>query len=394
MHDYATATGGAELSLFGLRDGLRERGHDVRLLASSAGDAHDGGLADVRCFGTTSRFRTLLQTANPSAALGLRRTLDTFQPDVVHVRMFLTQLSPLILPLLRDVRTLYEVAWYRPVCPLGTKMLPGGSSCESHAGIACLRDRCLPLHDWAPLMLQMKLWHRWRSSFDRVIANSEAIRGRLLADGIAPVDVIWLAVPVRPTRPPLSDPPTVAFAGRLVVEKGLDQLLRAFAQVVAEMPEARLIVAGDGPERARLREFAAASGLAPSISWLGHLSRTALEERLGGAWVQVVPSRWEEPFGMVAAEAMMRGTAVIATGTGGLREIVEEGTTGLLVPPGDVGALARSMLQLLRNREQAEAMGRASRAVALARFGEPQYVEAFLRQYESMRCQAEVPYAS
>jgi glycosyltransferase involved in cell wall biosynthesis len=238
-------------------------------------------------------------------------------------------------------------------------------------------------------MLQMKLWRRWRPSFDRIIANSEAIRRRLLADGIAPVGVIWLAVPIRPGRAPLSDPPTVAFAGRLVAEKGLDVLVKAFARVVAELPQARLIVAGDGPERAHLRALAERAGLEASVSWLGQVSRATMEERLCGAWVQAVPSRWEEPFGMVAAEAMMRGTAVVATGTGGLCEIVEDGRTGLLVPPGDVSALARSITQVLRNREQAEAMGRAGRRVALARFGEPQYVDAFLHQYESMRYRPE-----
>jgi hypothetical protein len=106
--------------------------------------------ADYECFGTTSRFRTLLQTFNPWAFAGLRRVLAEFRPDVVHVRMFLTQLSPLILPLLRDLRSLYHVIWYRPVCPLRTKVLPDGTACHDPAGIACSRHRCLPLRDWVP----------------------------------------------------------------------------------------------------------------------------------------------------------------------------------------------------------------------------------------------------
>lgn len=103
VNDDAVRQGGAEILLLKLRDSLRERGHDARLFASNAKEDGKCSLADYTCRGTTSRFRTLLQVANPWAAIGLRKVLRSFQPDVVHVKIFLTQLSPLILPLLRDV---------------------------------------------------------------------------------------------------------------------------------------------------------------------------------------------------------------------------------------------------------------------------------------------------
>src|SRR5688572_7000123 len=98
VNDYATPTGGAEIMTLALRERLRERGHDARLFASCAGAGTTNGAAEYRCFGATTGFRTLLQVANPWAAQELRRALADFQPDVVHVRLFLTQLSPLILP--------------------------------------------------------------------------------------------------------------------------------------------------------------------------------------------------------------------------------------------------------------------------------------------------------
>ena len=118
VSDYGTLAGGAEIGLMTLREGLRKLGHDARVFTSSA---RAGGerFADYECFGTTSPSRTLLQTANPWATIGLRRVLREFKPDVVHVKMFLTQLSPLVQPLVRDVPSLYHVVWYRPVCPLG-----------------------------------------------------------------------------------------------------------------------------------------------------------------------------------------------------------------------------------------------------------------------------------
>jgi hypothetical protein len=101
VNDYATMEGGANIMTLRLRDELRRRGHDARLFASRTREVER--LADYRCFGTMSRPRVFVEAANPSAFLGLRRALSEFRPDIVHVRMFLTQLSPLILPLLRGV---------------------------------------------------------------------------------------------------------------------------------------------------------------------------------------------------------------------------------------------------------------------------------------------------
>lgn len=384
VSDYATLSGGAEIYLGILRDGLRRRGHDVRIFASSARPSHGPSIADYECLGTTSRFRTLLQTANASAYRRLRQTLADFRPDVVHVKLFLTQLSPLIQPLLRDVPSLYHVVWYRAVCPIGTKRLPDGRSCDVSAGIACHREGCLPVRDWLPLMLQMRLFRHWLACFDLLVANGEAVRRRLLEAGIGPVEVVWNGVPVGEPRPALAGPPAAAFAGRLVPEKGADILVRAFANVVERLPRACLLVAGDGPERGGLERLVDELGLGRRVLLLGHLPPSELQRQLAASWVQVVPSLWDEPFGNAAAEALMRGTAVIGSGSGGLSEIVRDGKTGLLVPPGDVEALATALITILSRRELAEAMGRDAREDAIARFNEDAFVEGFLAAYRKL----------
>jgi glycosyltransferase involved in cell wall biosynthesis len=231
----------------------------------------------------------------------------------------------------------------------------------------------------------MALWERWRDAFDLVVANSDWVRRRLRAEGLDVGRRIWNGVPTRPARPPLASPPTVAFAGRLVPNKGVDVLLRAVAGVAERLPDVRLLVAGDGPERDRLRALAASLGVAARVEWLGHLSRERVEERFAAAWVQAAPSNWEEPFGLVAAEGMMRGSAVVASRIGGLSEIVDEGRTGLLVPPGDADALAAALLDVLGDRTRAEAMGRLGRERALAYFSERSVVDQFLEVYEELR---------
>jgi glycosyltransferase involved in cell wall biosynthesis len=384
INDFGKGLYGAEIQMLILRDGLRRRGYDVRYFASYAGNGQGRSLADYECFGTTSRFQTLLQTANPWAFWALRRVLAAFQPDVVHVRTFLNQLSPLILLLLRHRPSLYHIALYEAICPLGTKMFPDGNRCRVPAGMACYDNHCLPFRAMLPQMLRMTLWRRWRNAFDLIVANSEAVRRHFLAEFAKPVEVVLNGIPVRPSRPPLSFPPTVAFAGRLIREKGVEVLVRAFLNVVKELPDARLLLAGEGPEKNRLKKLIAALKLSQTISILGYLPHPELELKFSTAWVQVVPSLWEEPFGIVAAESMMRGTAVVASNSGGLTEIVQDRQTGILVPPGDEVALAKALVLLLRNRDLAEQMGRAGREVALAHFNETTFVDKFIQLYEML----------
>jgi glycosyltransferase involved in cell wall biosynthesis len=389
LNDYGTATGGAEFQILALREGLRRRGYDARLLTSSVQYAGSEVVADYQCFGTTSRLQPLVMAANPSAAWRLRRVLLEFRPHVVHVQMFMWQLSPLILPLLNDIPSVHHVQMYNAICPLGTKMLPDGTSCRVPAGGVCFRSRCFSFQAWVAVMLQRRLWRRWGGVFTVIVAISEAVKERLQSEGIAVAEVIGNGVPIRPARGgPLSTTPLVAFAGRLVREKGADLLLEAFARVATQIPGAKLVIAGDGPERARLQALTADLGVTSAVEMLGHVSRDELQRRLSTAWVQAVPGRWEEPFGMVTAEAMMRGTAVVASASGGTVEIVQDGVTGLLVSPGDTAALAAALGSLLRDRVLAERMGAAGREIALQRFSESISVERFVTLYERLLSEA------
>ena len=373
VNDYATEAGGAELQMLMLRTALRARGHDVRLFASSAGNPPPTA-ADEYCFGTTSALRTPLQAVNPFAKARLRRVIDDFEPDIVHVRIFLTQLSPLILPLLREVPSILHVSWYRAICPRGTKLLPDGRDCEHHAGLACLRERCLSVQAWTPMMLQFALLRRHLSVFTRVLTLSESIRLRLVAEGFDTVEVLRNAAEERPMRPPLDGPPIVAFAGRLVFEKGADLLVRAIGEVRSTIPAARLLIAGDGPDRPRLEDLVRELGLSEAVELTGALDRDTLEDRLDVAWVQAMPGRWVEPFGNAGAEALMRGTALVATGPGGAAELIRESGGGTVVARGDVSALATALAERLGDRRLCENEGSKGRAWALDNLRYDDYV--------------------
>jgi glycosyltransferase involved in cell wall biosynthesis len=384
LNDVAATLGGAETLTLDLRDEMRRRGHDARVFASDA-FSRDQSLTDYTCHGSSGPLRTLNRVANPRAWASLRAAMADFRPDVVHVRMFMTQLSPLVLPLLEETPSLYHAAWYETICPIGTRLLPDDTICELPPGRACRQQGCLSRRAWVALMAQRVLWDRWRDVFGLFVANSGAVERRLREYGIAPTAVIWNGVPRRPARRALVGPPTVAFAGRLTRVKGVAVLIRAFAASRRAVPGARLLVIGDGPARVELERLARELGVESSVVWTGHLERDAMERELEAAWVHAVPSILEEPFGLAAAEAMMRGTAVVASGHGGLIEIVRHGETGLLVTPNDSSSLAAALAALLADRARCEALGRAAHEWAWTRLSRDTCVEGFLDAYRRIR---------
>ncbi len=380
--DYGWPAGGAEQMVRRLRDGFRALGHDARVFATDIEPEPGLNFADYRCFGTLSPLRTLVQTANPLAARALRKVLDEFRPDIVHVRMFLTQLSPLVLAQLRGQRALYHLAWYRAICPTGRKALPDHRPCTQPWGRACLQNSCVPLRDWPLHMVQLAAARRGLSVFQRIVANSGHVRGIMAQAGIAS-EVIHNGVPVvAPAAAEQDSAPTVLFAGRLTAEKGCQTLVEAMAQVRSQLPGARLLVAGQGPLRPALE--AQATALGGGVRFLGQLDQPALAAATRAAWLQCVPSLWDEPFGIAALDGMAQARAVIASAAGGLAEIVVDGETGLQVPPGDAAALAAALLALLSDPAAADRMGSAGRQRLASHFSMDRCTERFLALYKDM----------
>jgi glycosyltransferase involved in cell wall biosynthesis len=155
--------------------------------------------------------------------------------------------------------------------------------------------------------------------------------------------------------------PTVVYVGRLRRYKGVDWVLRAFPAVRARVPDARLVVIGDGPDRARLERLARDIGVAAATQFLGFLPRADKARWMREGWVVVQPSP-KEGWGLTVIEAGASGTAVVAADSPGLRDSVRRDETGLLVPFGDDRALTQALVRVLTDaplRERLAAAGRA-----------------------------------
>ncbi len=357
VHDYAGSRGGAEIVVQDLRRALVERDIDARVLASDADGRNPEPRPEYVFRGSTGRMRALRETANPSLVLAARRALQRFDPDIVHLHMFLTQVSPLILPLVRRRCVIWTPHEFRPICPKGTRLLTSGKQCEERVGRACLREGCFSVGGLAPRLVQLSLLGRWRSAVDRVISPSRSFARQLLRHGISCNVVIPHPVRIPAVTRSLDRTPRIGYAGRLVPEKGVDVLIRAMARLKGAAGEAQLVILGEGPERPGLAKLAGELGLTERVRFKGRVPHDDVDRELRTAWIQVVPSIWAEPFGLVTVEAMARGTAVVASSIGAQPEIVQHERTGILVPEGDPSSLATAIQELLENRERVEQMG-------------------------------------
>lgn len=150
-------------------------------------------------------------------------------------------------------------------------------------------------------------------------------------------------------------------AGRLQEQKGFDVAIDAVARLTARRPELSLHIAGSGEHEAALREHARRRGIAARVQFLGTLPHDELLQEISGASLVLVPSKTIEGFSLVALEAAHLGRPVVAARVGGLPETVEDGLTGMLVPPNDAGRLATAIDDLLADDTRAREMGERAR---------------------------------
>ena len=230
---------------------------------------------------------------------------------------------------------------------------------------------------------------------DRVIASAESVREYYLKQvhaASSKVDVIYNAVDFAQAEPTVSpaevraslgivaDAPTAGVIARLTEQKGHRFLFEALANT-PELSAVRLIVVGGGELGEPLARLAGALGIGSRVHFVG--PRRDLGNLLGAMDVFVMPSLWEGlPLSLVLA--MGASLPVVATRVAGIPEVVEDGRTGLLVPPGDAAALGCALARLFGSADLRARLGRDARASVVPRFNVAKYVDSVVALYERL----------
>jgi glycosyltransferase involved in cell wall biosynthesis len=323
---------------------LLQHGHEVEEFTRHSDE--------IRATGAIGIVKGALATPyNPFMARAIKKKVEQFKPDVVHVHNTFPLISPSIFSAIGQsaarVLTLHN---YRLLCPAAIPMRDGKvcTACLDLRSVwPAIRHGCYRNSRIATLPLAANVaLHRalgtWQHGVEAFIALTEFQRTTLVAAGL-PGDKVYVKpnyFPGNPTVVPWPDRGTYAvFAGRLSAEKGVATLVKAWSSWGADAPELRII--GDGPLRGELEKAAAGT----PIRFLGQLPADETIRQIAHGRLQLLPSEWFETFGLAIVEAFAVGTPAAVSNIGPLPSIVKYGMNGVVFE----AANPQSLLTTVRN---------------------------------------------
>lgn len=318
---------------------LIERGHEVQLFQRFSQDIADWSIARR----ATLPVRVLWSR---DSRRSISERLQEFRPDVVHVHNTFPLITPSMLYACRDagVPVVATIHNYRLGCASGELFRDSAvcHDCLSRLPVLAVTHGCYRGSRAAsvPVVIGSAVHAKaWRTLVSAYAFTSAAQRDILAPVGI-PADRSFVRhnfVP-EPSAIATAKQHQVAYVGRLDEAKGVPFLMRAWDAFRATRPDSplRLVIAGGGNLADAVTAWAAQH---PSVTMAGLVSRSEVSAILGGSRAAIVPSQWEETFGMVAVEAMAAGTGVIASGHGAFPEIITAGSDGATFVPTDLSGL-------------------------------------------------------
>ena len=331
---------------------------------------------------------------NPALYRSVRDFLGNSHPDVAHVHNWFPFLNPSVYSAFHDagvpvVQTLHN---FRLGCASG-RMVRDGKNCDlcidgdrrPAVRNSCYRGSRLQSRVWKGVMDRGWSTGLFQNLVDAYIAPSEVIATHHRRVGIPAERLTVLPHacidPIPPVElgrelawPSAADRHGAVFTGRLAPEKGVTTLVEAWASL-----DVRLDIVGSGPLLEPLR--ARASDL-PTVRFRGQLPHAEVFGVIADAGFLVFPTEWLEPIGLGIIEAMACGRPVVASDIGAVSEIVEDGYNGLLVPPGDVGALRAAVASLQQNHALRGALGRNARRTWSERYHPQRHFAALVSLLE------------
>lgn len=380
----AHAIGGMERHIGILCGQLAKLGHSVMVLTTAAPPSGPAVLAGGDGGGVEYRFLDGAVPGKYSRAWwsASRKALMALEPDIVHSQ---------------------SIGAFGALSVIRGRKLPLVAT--SHGtpisdAVTDLRTHGMRLHP-ARLMNTLSRWpHHMRvyGRAGRVIAVSRPIADHLVRYGFAPrskLSVVLNGIDTDFFQPQDgssdrerlwgSAGPVIFSMARVVKDKGFQFLIKAMPSVLKEHPHALLVVGGEGPYLPELRALAGREGVENAVRFTGRIPEEELPSHYRSCDLFALATTFVEGFGLVIAEAMACGRPAAASDIGGVPEVVRDGVTGRIFPPGDQKEITRAILELLSDDGRLREMGGAARRDAEKRFGAGRMALETARVYEAVR---------
>lgn len=355
---------GGALQVIYLIKGLAERGHEVSLVcAKGSAIEKEVGKLDIDVYPVK-----VFCDCDPTLAVRVYNVVRKVKPDIVHLHS-----------------------------RRGAEILGGIAARSAHVPAVVLSRR---VDDRVRMGLLGRL--KYNVLPDKIVAISDGIR-KVLRDGGIREDKLELVHSAVLTSQfqyqrdrkwfesefgVSEDTQVIGVIAQLIDRKGHRYLLSALPEIIEEFPSVRVLAFGKGPLQSQLESLVLEQGISDYVQFVGF--RTDMDRILPNLDIVVHPAL-REGLGVSLLQASLVGVPIVASAVGGIPEIVIDGETGFLTQPGDVDAISRSVLKLLRDRELAKQLGENGRKLVFSEFSVDQMVEGNLRVYHDVLKRAPLP---
>ena len=356
--------GGVENTVARYNRIYKNEGHDARILSSNVRpDVPHYSDYEFEAIPNNGARKIINELFNFSAYRVAKKVLKEFAPDVVVLHT-MQQVTPSVVFLLRKYPTIQCV--HGPEA-FTTSLLPWHIDKQNFANDTYDLESLSTLGKLRYSLLRYPYGLFYKIALknaDKLLVFSSYMRDLMCKDGYSPNKVVIMPIGTAlykfaAKKNTLS--PTIGYAGRLEIYKGVTDLIDAMPTILAKIPKARLDIAGDGSYANELKKQVALLGLEKSIIFKGHLSSNDISKFYNNISVFVMPSTWPEAFGKVGIEAMSTGTPVVATDVGGVKDWLRDSFNGYLIKPSRPDQIASSVINILSDSNLRNEMSQNAR---------------------------------
>lgn len=316
----------------------------------------------------------------------LKNVIKKIDPDIVHCHLISKYPAEVYSALDARIPNIQTLHGPNLFCATSWGCRKGSVPCELGIGIKCYLRGCMTLSEtilynyldartWDNLIGKIKFFH----CPSRNIMNT-ALRLGIERVAHIPLGISDTFMNVNRVKP--SGDPTIVFVGSLEKCKGVDKLVEAMRIVVQILPKAKLRIAGKGGLQDQLVRRVSELHMNETVEFMGHIPHSSLLHEYSRADVLVIPSVWQEQFGLVGPEAMACGLPCIGSDIGGIPEWLFHGEWGLLVPPGNIACLAAAIIKVLSDRDWAYEAGLAAQTYVRKNYTSTEYGNRLIALFE------------
>lgn len=386
--------GGSEKYYFELAQLLKSKGHTVGFFSMKHEENITTGDAEYFVeeidLNTGSKLKALDVIYSQENKRLMAKALEEFKPDIVHINNFQRQLSASIIDAIKEknipiVMTAHDL---NPICPASI-MLYNGEVCDDciTKGYAqCIKKKCVKGSTLKSTLgvMEKKYYdiHKVFRKIDCIISPSEFNKNQLVNGKLKYNEIVTLHNFVNESeRNDYVLGEYAFYLGRLSKEKGILNLIEA----IGDIPNAKLLIAGDGPERERIEAYISEHKLDGRITLLGYQNQDSIHKYITNSRFVVIPSICNENCPYSVLEAMEIGKPIVASRIGGIPELIADGENGYLYKADDINELKEKLTLLLDNDDKVNRFAQKSRELYESYYSPDSYYNELIKIYNTVK---------